>query len=351
MMPPLARAGQPLFQPTQSEIAILRQPKSCASVLVHKPSATTSSATPNGERFARSAAAAEKRWADRGILNGPPRLSLRVRRCPPRGLARLGRPAACWYQFHLDLIVVPFRDHRRPAEMRDHHARVLRPARPSTSWCHAAALKQYSEQEHHAGLLGQQQDGGISPATGSCTAPRSRWWMCLTSWPSAGPAAIRLRMFHGRVAPWARRRLATRPSWRNPGTVADRSSPPNRARYRLKYANPEIGRRNWNTGGRHPGSHLAASHGKSPPRPSCRPPPNCPKAAWQPTASWSMKRPAFTEYFFDSTPIPECRTQHRITARLAQGIAKDRDLRAILGASAGANAGSPCPAGMVLVRQ
>jgi len=145
-----------------------------------------------GERPARGAAAAEgDRPADRHAR----------RHRADAGARRVDHGAAV-------------RDHRRPAPQRTHHARVLRPARhPRTG----------AEQRRRAGC-----DAGLqatatrtavsSPATGSSTAPRRRWWRCSRS--SAGRATARARSrcacSTAAAAPsGAAAGPATRPSWRS----------------------------------------------------------------------------------------------------------------------------------------
>jgi phosphoenolpyruvate carboxylase len=63
-----------------------------------------------------------------------------------------------------------------------------------------------------------------SPATGSCIAPRSRWWPCSTNFPSTTTFGCACSM--AAAAPWAGAAApATRPSWPSPpGRSAARSA-------------------------------------------------------------------------------------------------------------------------------
>ena len=123
-------------------------------------------------------------------------------------VARSGPDATAPMERRADLIVVPlFRDHCRPAQCRAHHAGVL-PGCPAT----AAWSPVGRRAGHHAGLPDSNKDGGIFTSNWGCTAPRSRWWTLLTSWPAHPPA--RSACSTAAAAPSAVA-PATRPSWRS----------------------------------------------------------------------------------------------------------------------------------------
>jgi hypothetical protein len=106
-----------------------------------------------------------------------------------------------------------------------------------------------------------------SPATGSCTAPRSRWWTCLTSWPTATTSSCACST--AAAARWAGRwpqlpgHPGAAPGHRARADPADRTGRGDRLQVRQPGNRPA---QPGNPGGRHAGSHLL-----QPTKPATRP--------------------------------------------------------------------------------
>jgi phosphoenolpyruvate carboxylase len=160
-----------------------------------------------------------------GLMNGTPERGADSRRLRPhRGAA--------------------VRDHRRPAQRRAHHARVLRPA-GRRGWL---VQRSGGEQDIMLGYSDSNKDGGIF--TSNWELYRAEIALVELFDELAASHGIQLRMFHGRGGTVGR---GGGPSYQAilaqpPGTV--------RGQIRLteqgevigsKYANPEIGRRNLET--------------------------------------------------------------------------------------------------------
>ncbi len=97
----------------------------------------------------------------------------------------------------------------------------------------------------------------------------------------------------------------------HPGAAAghgERADPPDRAGRgdRLEVRPPrDRPAQPRDAGGRHARGHAAAPDQERAARPSSTRPTRSATRAWRPTASWSTRRPGFTDYFFSATPIRE----------------------------------------------
>jgi phosphoenolpyruvate carboxylase len=194
-------------------------------------------------------------------------------------------------------------------------------------------IEQYSEQDIMLGYSDSNKDGGIFTSNWELYRAEIALVDMFDELASAGTAAIRLRMFHGRGGTVGR---GGGPSYQAilaqpPGTV--------RGQIRLteqgevigsKYANPEIGRRNLET-------LVAATLEATLLQPTkSATPPFLQAAAELSQSSMAAYRklvyetPGFTEYFFDSTPIREI-AELNIGSRPASRKASQKieDLRAI----------------------
>jgi phosphoenolpyruvate carboxylase len=95
-----------------------------------------------------------------------------------------------------------------------------------------------------------------------------------------------------------------------------------------KYANPEIGRRNLDPGGRHAGGHAAAAHQAG--QPGLLEAAELSQASMAAYRALVYETPGFTDYFFSATPIREI-AELNIGSRPASRKASQKieDLRAI----------------------
>ena len=199
-----------------------------------------------------------------------------------------------------------------------------------------------------------------SPATGSCTAPRSRWSELFDKLNQGkSNKRFNFRMFHGRGGTVGR---GGGPSYQAilaqpPGTV--------RGQIRLteqgevigsKYANPEIGRRNLETlGGRYAGGHPAA-----------RPRATAPARASSRSSRREISRQSMAAYralVYDTPrlrrvlllpPPPYARSRNSTSVRArhrARPRRRSRTCARFPGGSVGASAASRCPAGTDLARR
>ena len=194
------------------------------------------------------------------------------------------------------------RDHRRPARAARDHARASTPCPACSTWCCAAAPSRTS----CWATATATRTAASSPATGSCTAPRSRWSTCSNRCEAAH--GLTLRLFHGRGGTVGR---GGGPSYQAilaqpPGTVKGQIRLTEQGEViGAKYANPEIGRRNLET--------LVAATIEAT---LLHPTKTAPKAFLEAAAQISdasmaayrqlvYETPGFTDYFFAATPIRE----------------------------------------------
>ena len=195
------------------------------------------------------------------------------------------------------------RNHRRPAQRRADHARVLRAARHPGP---GAALRRRAGRD--AGLQRQQQGRRhLHQQLGALPRRASRWWRCSTSWQNSRQPSS-LRMFHGRGGTVGR---GGGPSYQAilaqpPGTV--------RGQIRLteqgevigsKYANREIGRRNLETLVAATLEATLLPPAKAAPAASWRRPPSSVAASMAAYRALVYETPGFGDYFFSATPIRE----------------------------------------------
>ena len=180
------------------------------------------------------------------------------------------------------------RDHRRPAQRRADHARLLRAAG------HRRAGRQLRAASRTScwAIPTATRTAASSPATGSSTAPRRRWRNCSPAMPNITHAAVPRPRRHGR----ARRRPELPGHPRAAAGHGERPDPPHRTgrgdRRQIRQS-ARSAAQSRNARRRDAGSDAAAPHGKAPPHGvSRRRAKRSSRRAWRPIASSSTRRRA-----------------------------------------------------------
>ena len=308
----------------------------------------------------RAAAARRRERARRRLQRGEPRRARRSSRRPPRCCGRFGREALRHYIIShtesvsdlLEVLVLlkeagllrgtldderattvadrlaAVRDHRRPAQRGDDHARVY--ALPGI-----AALMQRSgaEQDVMLGYSDSNKDGGAF--TSNWELYRAEIALVALFDALRASHGITLRLFHGRGGTVGR---GGGPSYQAilaqpPGTVNGQIRLTEQGEViASKYSHPEIGRRNLET-------LVAATLEATLLQPTRERAEELPRRGARRSATASMaayralvyETPGFTDYFFSAHADPrDRRAQHRLAARRrARRRRAIEDLRAI----------------------
>jgi phosphoenolpyruvate carboxylase len=158
------------------------------------------------------------------------------------------------------------------------------------------------------GYSDSNKDGGFFTSNWELYRAERPWWPCLPTWGASSPAAITLRLFHGRGGTVGR---GGGPSYQAilaqpPGTVNGQIRLTEQGEViASKYAHPEIGRRNLETLVAATLEATLLHPTKSAPKAFLEAAGLISEASFKAYRKLVYETPGFTDYFFSATPIRE----------------------------------------------